>query len=167
MVEGVTDKAILEGEYRAVGRDVRAEGISIIAVDGKNKLDKPFYIFGKLGIPTFAVFDSDARRKEDKRRISCNRVLQTIAGIADPIDLPSGCFDRFASFEGNVEVYLKAVAGDKWEHEFLALADEYGLDGDDLCKTPVAIAEVCQRCRAAVKDLGMFDEIISAVDRLQ
>ena len=166
LVEGVTDKAILEGAYQSEGRDVRAEGISIIAVDGKNKLDKPFYIFGKLGIPTFVVFDSDARRKEENRRLSCNQVLQSIAGITEPVDLPSGCFDRFAAFEGNVERYLKAVAGEMWEREIIALAAEYGLDSEDLCKTPIVMAEACKRCRDAGKDLSMFSEIIAAVDRL-
>ncbi|GLS86818.1 ATP-dependent endonuclease [Cypionkella aquatica] len=167
LVEGVTDKAILEGAYRAAGRDVRAEGISIIPVDGKNKLDKPFYIFGKLGIPTFAVFDSDARRNEGNRRIPCNHLLQKIANVDAPVDLPSGCFDRFAAFEGNIEVYLKGAAGGLWEQEFVALAAAFGLDVDDLCKTPVAIAAVCQRCREAGKDLGMFDAIIAAVDQLR
>lgn len=109
LVEGVTDKAILEGAYRAAGRDVRAEGISIIPVDGKNKLDKPFYIFGKLGIPTFAVFDSDARKGQGNRRIPCNHILQKIAGVEAPEDLPSGCFDRFAAFEGNIEVLSTAA----------------------------------------------------------
>ena len=45
LVEGVTDRAILEGAYRSVGRSPRKENICIISMDGKTKIDKPALIF--------------------------------------------------------------------------------------------------------------------------
>lgn len=164
LVEGVTDKAILEGVYKAQGRDNISEGIVIISADGKTKIDKPFYIFNKLGVPTYAVFDSDAN-SGDKKPIA-NRLLQLIAGVANPTDYPHGCFDHFAAFERNLEGYTKDVAGDGWQESFQAVADDLELHLSDICKTPQAVNSVVTRLRDEGTEFLMFDEIIKKVDQL-
>jgi putative ATP-dependent endonuclease of OLD family len=164
LVEGVTDKAILEGVYKAADRDNIAEGIVIISADGKTKMDKPFYIFNKLGIPTYAVFDSDANSGDKKP--AANRLLQAIAGVDAPSDYPEGCFDNFAAFERNLEQYSKVVAGEAWAEKFNAVAEEFELHTSDICKTPHAVNWVVSQLRGEGFEFRMFDEIIEKVDQM-
>lgn len=164
LVEGVTDKAILEGVYHAAGRDNIADGIVIISADGKTKMDKPFYIFNKLGIPTYAVFDSDANSTEKKP--AANRLLQMIAGSQEPVDFPSGCHGRYAAFERSLEDYTKQICGDDWQKTFQEVADHFGLHTSDICKTPQAVRRVVETLRDSGASFPLFDEIVQEVDAL-
>ena len=164
LVEGVTDKSVLEGFYRASGRDNISEGIILISVDGKAKIDKPLYIFNQLGIPTYAVFDSDTNG--GKKQASTNKLLQQIAGVDDPVDFPNGCSERFAAFEHNLEKYTKNVCGDDWQEAFQSVADDFGLNLSDICKTPQAVRMVVEKSLHDGKQFAMFDEIITMVDEL-
>ena len=136
----------------------------MISADGKTKMDKPFYIFNKLGIPTYAVFDSDANSKDKKTIVNC--LLQRIAGIAEPKDFPSGCFDSFAAFETSLEGYTKQVCGDQWENAFKEVADDLGLHISDICKTPEAISRVVDLLKEQGKEFPMFDDIVAKVDAI-
>lgn len=164
LVEGVTDKAILEGAYRSAGRDHLAEGILIASVDGKTKMDKPLYIFNRLGIPAYAVFDSDANSANKKTKV--NKYIQAICGVTEPEEFPDGCFERFAAFDTNLEKYLKDSCGELYEQTFDEVAGEFGLHKDDVCKTPFAILQVVSRLRAHGKAFEKFDQIIGMVDQL-
>lgn len=164
LVEGVTDKAILEGVYKTKGRDNISEGIVIISADGKTKMDKPFYIFKKLGIPTYAVFDSDANSTNQKP--ATNKLLQSIAGVMEPTDHPNGCFDYFAAFEQNLEGYIRKVTGNAWEKTFKTVAEELELQVTDICKTPHAVNRVVETLRKNGNEFNMFDEIVKKVDQL-
>lgn len=162
LVEGVTDKAILEGVYRHLGRDNFAEGIIVISCEGKTKMDKPFYIFNKLGIPTYAVFDSDANGKQ--KRHAANILLQSIAGAANPVEYPAGCFDRLAAFEYNLEGYMKQVCGEKWEEIFKSVAESLELDVADVSKTPHAVCQVAEVLRQSGMHFAMLEEVVHRVD---
>ena len=164
LVEGVTDKAVLEGVYRSFNRDNIAEGIMIVSVDGKTKMDKPFFIFSALGIPTYAVFDSDIDNGE--RKVPVNKLLQSIAGIAEPEDFPSGAFERFAAFERSLEGYTREVCGEDWQATFRTVADELGLDISDICKTPLAVAKVVEILRNEGTVFPLFKEVVNKVDAL-
>jgi predicted ATP-dependent endonuclease of OLD family len=164
LVEGVTDKAVLEGVYRSMGRDSVAEGIVIASVDGKTKMDKPFYIFKKLGIPTYAVFDSDENSASKKTKV--NHYLQAIAEVEKTVEFPHGCFDQFAAFGNNLESYMKGVCGEAWQETFKDVAEEFGLDTTDICKTPLAVEQVVSRLRAQGVDFAMLEEVICKVDEL-
>jgi putative ATP-dependent endonuclease of OLD family len=72
LVEGVTDKAVLEAYYRLIGRDVHKESIVIISVEGKTKMDKPAYVFSQLGIPTFLIFDNDSQKANSEKKPQTN-----------------------------------------------------------------------------------------------
>lgn len=164
LVEGVTDKAVLEGVYRSMGRDSVAEGIIIASVDGKTKMDKPFYIFKKLGIPTYAVFDSDENSANKKTKV--NHHLQAIAGVAETVEFPNGCFDQFAAFANNLESYMKGVCGQSWHEAFKEVAEEFGLDTMDICKTPLAVEQVVSRLRKQGVNFAMLEEVVGRVDEL-
>ncbi len=162
LVEGVTDKAILEASYRSRKRDCHQESIAIISVDGKNKMDKPGYIFSRLGIPTYLVFDND----RDEGGSKANILLQKICGVASPEDYPVGCKEKFCSFEGSLEVYLKSQLGEKYDELFNAVAKEYGLNYKEIIKTPSAISSLFVQSLNMGIEFPLFDEIIHFTDAL-
>ncbi len=127
-------------------------------------MDKPFFIFNKLGIPTYAVFDSDANSKEKRSRT--NRLLQQIAGVEKPVEYPFGCFSYYAAFEVNLEGYIEKICGDGWEQTFKEVADDMELDILDVCKTPQAVNRVVTKLRDVGADFPMFREIVEKVDQL-
>ncbi len=167
LVEGVSDKAILEGAYQAQGRNPASEGIAILSVDGKTKMDKPLHIFRTLKIPTYAVFDSDASKQKPKQRTKANILLQKILDVENPIELPHGITPKFACFDEDIETYLKRVCGQLWEKEFISIADEYGLQPEDISKTPMVVSKICDRGRELGLDFSRFNQIIEHVDALQ
>ncbi|WP_306755383.1 ATP-dependent nuclease [Paracoccus actinidiae] len=166
LVEGVSDRAVLEAVYRAVGRHPDAEGIAIISVDGKTKMDKPLFVFNSLGIPAFAVFDSEQSKADKKQKINANIIIQKVLGVAQPIDFPDGCFEKFASFSENMETHLKGLSAEAWEREVQIYKEEFGFDSDDICKTPWVAQQICGKLVEGGVELARFQRIIDSVDAL-
>lgn len=164
IVEGVTDKAVVDGYYRSKGRNCLSEGVVIVPMEGKTKIDKPFFIFSQLGIPVFALFDND-RNTGDKAK-KTNRLIQRVAGVADPVDFPAGCGAKICAFEGKLEKYLREQAAGSYDKVFQEIADFYGLDVKDISKTPHAVSEVVVRCQEAGQVFPLFDDVVNAVDHL-
>ena len=89
LVEGETDKAVLEAFGELVGRPLDAIGVCVLEVSSKESLKIPFHIFRELEIPTYVMADGDAlgaarshpvNRTEEARahashEASTNRVL--------------------------------------------------------------------------------------------
>ena len=166
LVEGVSDKAAIEGAYRAAQRSPEAEGIAILAADGKTKMDKPLYIFRKLGIPVYPVFDSDQGKSQKKQKPQTNVLIQRILGIDEPSEFPDGCLPSFCSYGINMESYLSSLHPELWQERVEFHRNEFGLDTDDICKTPRIIAEICGYLREQGVVLERLDGIIAAVDAL-
>ncbi len=166
LVEGITDRAILEAAYRVRGRDPNHESIAIISLDGKTKMDKPAYIFPEFGIPTFLVFDNDSKKKPDKQRTKMNILLQKICGVDVPEAMPSGCFQKYAALENDLESYLASQIGRDFEMLMQPIADEFGLSFDDVKKTPAATRLLFDRASQEGYSFPILDQIINSVDAL-
>lgn len=76
LVEGDTDKAVLEMVAAKCGRDLDANGVSIVDVGGKTSLRTPFAILAGLGISTYVIVDGDARGSERKYVLGSPEQLQ-------------------------------------------------------------------------------------------
>ncbi|WP_076494776.1 ATP-dependent endonuclease [Microbacterium sp. RURRCA19A] len=66
LVEGDTDRAVIEAVASRMGLDLDARGVSVIEVSSKESLRIPCEIFSALGVPTYIVADADflgAQRK--------------------------------------------------------------------------------------------------------
>src|SRR5690606_36197540 len=79
LVEGVTDKGVLEG--CGLREDpLNTNGIMVVQVGGKQNLRLPYAILTELGIPTFVVFDADRhnaeRQPDDTDAKLANRIAQ-------------------------------------------------------------------------------------------
>lgn len=59
LVEGDTDRAVIEALANRLGLDLDARGISVIEVSSKESLRIPYEIFSALGIPAYVVVDAD------------------------------------------------------------------------------------------------------------
>ena len=59
LVEGDTDKAVLEELAQRLGRPFDAAGISVLDMSGKGNLRIPAIMLQKLGIPTYVIADGD------------------------------------------------------------------------------------------------------------
>ncbi len=164
LVEGVGDQAVLRGLYAQLGRDPLAEGIHIADAKGKKKFHKPIVIFGHLGIPVFFLFDNDENQQADA---DFHHLLQRIVGIDDPEDFPSGCYERFAAFDGHLEAYLKSVVG---EAEFNARRTQVGtlldIKAKDTLKNPTAARRLFEIWNNGENDFSFLNEIVSAIDAI-
>lgn len=60
LVEGETDKAVLEAFGELVGLPLDSIGVCVLEVSSKESLKIPFHIFRELEIPTYVIADGDA-----------------------------------------------------------------------------------------------------------
>lgn len=61
LVEGDTDRVILEAAATILNKPLDQWGISVIEVGGKPGLEIPFRVLQALGIPVFVMFDADCK----------------------------------------------------------------------------------------------------------
>src|SRR5215217_2483006 len=131
LVEGVDDAAIVEGVFAAAGRDAQLQGISILPVDGKTKLDKPLLAFRELGIKAYCLFDNDdhdsAGAPDRANSIAYNRLLQNICGVAEPQDFPATVTARFGALDRNLEHYLSVACGDRYQALRQMISANFGI----------------------------------------
>lgn len=170
LVEGVTDKVVLEAAYRSAGRNTSAESIAIISVEGKSKMSKPAHIFKRLGIPTYIVFDNDQNQTRDldrKKEQGINIQLQQECGVKNPIGYPVGSADMFAAIKDNLDMCLRKSLGRMYEKTFNQVGREFKLNRKDIKKNPAAMEEVFRLAREKGHPLPVFDGIIAKVDALQ
>lgn len=59
LVEGDTDKVLLESVAERLGSPLEDIGLAVLAVGGKKSLRGPHAVFTSLGIPVFAIADGD------------------------------------------------------------------------------------------------------------
>ncbi|HEY2003851.1 MAG TPA: AAA family ATPase [Candidatus Saccharimonadia bacterium] len=60
LVEGGTDKVVLEALAEKLGMPLDSKGISVLEMSGKSGLRIPYEMFMKLSIPVYVVVDGDA-----------------------------------------------------------------------------------------------------------
>ena len=62
LVEGDTDKCVIEAIAERRSAPLDALGVSILQMGGKSNLRIPFAILSALGVPVYVVVDGDAKR---------------------------------------------------------------------------------------------------------
>ncbi len=122
LVEGLEDKCVVEAALRAVGMEIEAEGIAVIAVEGKSCLDRPFGIFSALRIPCYVVFDGDVHRGKPDGKPEVNLALQSLCGEDHPEEFPeTRVRDRYTVFNREITKDLPEELG---SDRFLMVRDE-------------------------------------------
>ncbi len=72
LVEGESEELTLPEYLRVAGLDCDLRGISVIAVEGKNQIQKYWRLFSAFKIPLLVLFDNDDDGTENKRRSNEN-----------------------------------------------------------------------------------------------
>ena len=133
LVEGETDKAIIEGASCRVGQIPLARlGISIAVANGKDGIPIPHAILTRLGIPTLTVFDNDRgsservrakAKSERKEQDAADELAKNIASHRKlleyfneaVVDFPEGAVNPILyAWADNLEEVLQAEWAD-WE----------------------------------------------------
>lgn len=107
LVEGDTDKAILEVLCDRAGMPLDAEGVSVVHVGGKGNLKMSYAILDSLGVPTYVVVDGDAQNslRSGKHEPGSEGQLQARAShksqTEDAITWLPGSVDACAEFDAD------------------------------------------------------------------
>lgn len=116
LVEGQTEQLALPVYLEKVGLDVTREGIALIPVMGKGNLAKWWRLFTAYGIPTYVIFDNDARDdREGEKRKDILRAL----GILE------NDWEQYLRAEEFVITPQFAVFGKDFEHTMRSMFPEY------------------------------------------
>jgi putative ATP-dependent endonuclease of OLD family len=116
LVEGEEDRAALLGLAAALGHDFERLEISVIPCMGKSNIDRPTIIFRNLGIPVYAIWDSDFGHTDANPEDNCN--LLRLFG--EPIeDWPEMITDRFACFKTSLTEKFQTEIGEAVFSEIL------------------------------------------------
>jgi hypothetical protein len=170
LVEGSSDKALLEARFKVLGRTATSEGLTVLSVGGKKSLDKPIHIFKTLGIPTYAIFDNDRESGNDEQaEIRYNRFLQKVLGTpADQVtDWPDGVFDGWAAWSYNLEKYIITACGQElYERVKTQMKVDFEVESEDCVKSPVIAAAMLTSFIANGIEFPELDEIIRKIDAL-
>lgn len=126
LVEGATEVGLLSAIEEIEELDWERRGISVVACEGKTKLDKPKIIFDALGIRTSVIFDWDSGEQSDAQY---NRGLQRLSlGVQEvPNDLQESTIRGDALlFFRKAEDYLRDECGEQFDALVGRAAQETG-----------------------------------------
>lgn len=132
LVEGTTDKGVLEG--CGIRLDpLNRHGIVVANVGGKDNIALAHAVLTELGVPCYAVFDGDAHCKQsdlDATKAKNRMLLGYLGGV--PEDFPkTKVYDDYAVVSEDLEKYLRGE-WQEWEDARRALvAEGRGFDGKD------------------------------------
>ncbi|MBO2457277.1 ATP-dependent endonuclease [Actinomadura violacea] len=141
LVEGVTDKGVLEG-CGTREDPLNTNGIMVVKVEGKQNLRLPYAILTTLGIPTYAVFDGDRHNAERKaedtdeklaarigKETRKNRDLLSLFGAAEEDWPETTVANGYAVFRDTLEDFLKSEWTDWETTKKQLIADGHGTEG--------------------------------------
>jgi putative ATP-dependent endonuclease of the OLD family len=147
LVEGPSDGPALEAAAGLKGINLAAEGIAVLCVDGKSKLDKPTTILSAFGIPTFTMWDCDEKNGTvTADHAKQNRALQRLVELEESeiTDAVSRIGVNFACHRINLEETLKSEIGhDVFRRHLDTAKNRFGISRDNEAeKTPAVMREV-------------------------
>ncbi len=162
LVEGETDRAAILGTALSKGHDFESMGICVIPCLGKNNIDRPAIIFQKLGVPVYAVWDSD--KGGDRAKPEDNHELLRIFG-KDIEDWPTFVDKECACFEIKLEKTLAAELGNGCYEALLQEEQEkFGIPKKEHAqKNPVVVSNILTAARAKGKTSGTLEAIVDNV----
>jgi predicted ATP-dependent endonuclease of OLD family len=163
LVEGTSDRAVLNAIANEMTRSFPESNISVIPVNGKNNIDKPWLVFNQLGIPVYPVWDSDTS-KATKDSIKANRALQSMLGKnkGEVTDFPAGVFSNFACFGDSMNETLKTDFGADYQPALNSSSEKLSLSADDGKKNPYVLHEMITNLYKNKKQAHTMESIVKA-----
>jgi len=133
LVEGPTESAALPVYLKKAGLDPVRDGVAVVSVGGVGNLAKWFRFFDAYGVPTYVVFDNDAREDaEGVRRVDLMSALEIDDEVAETL-IAAHTIEiqpRVSVFGGNFEESLRNLFGAEYTDIEREGRETYGLTGD-------------------------------------
>lgn len=176
LVEGAEDVAFITSHLHLVGKwdEFRRLGCHLVPAGGKSYMIKPLAIAGKLGIPTFIVFDSDRHRLTEEpndphgRRTKHEKDNLTLLGLKevnDPEAFPAETqwHDDVVMWSSEMGEIVKSDFDDDFWHECCNEASEsFGQEGG-LRKNSLFIAELLSRANDQGRRSASLDRLCNSI----
>ncbi|RJX32249.1 MAG: DUF2813 domain-containing protein [Desulfarculus sp.] len=173
VVEGFGEAGFLWALQDILGKNWPSKGISIIPARGKNKIDRHVLIFRGFGLPTYYLFDGDAKFRDkgnsgEEKAKKDNKLLLRLGHVSE-VDFPeSQVGDLFACFEFDIEHLAKESMG---EDDFNRIGGQVAVDlgyssWKKALKNLEAGDEFIRRVYSEGFQLAMLEEIVEKVSSL-
>lgn len=162
LVEGEEDRAAIIGAAYAMELDLESMGITVIPCHGKSNLDRPIAILGKLGIPTYAMWDSDKGDKDAKPEDN-HRLLRL---FGQPIeDWPDMIGDNFACFRCDLTNTLcTEISESLYDSALNSCCERLCLGKKKYAvKNPIVIQEILKVAQSQGQSSKTINEIVSRI----
>lgn len=170
LVEGETEVGVFQELAKIADAGWERLGLVVIPCGGKTNMSRPLLVFRQLRVPTFAVFDGDRTEKNKKKwdsSIKSNRAIQILCGEASPKDWPSSGMQAergYATFEGEIEDYIKAQLGEQYARVLHPIADEFGIEHDKALKSREVAARLVREIGLEGRSrLQLLNEVVQHV----
>jgi putative ATP-dependent endonuclease of OLD family len=168
LVEGQEDKAAILAAASllntAVNADLESLGVSFIECGGKTNLDKAIAIMKRLGIPFYAVWDSDKGNQDPHVEVN-HRLLRLLGESVE--DYPARIEPEYACFECTLVDCLREEIG---EEEFESLLCQCKLEFQfakhrDAPKNPSVMQAILARASQQGKSCDTLTRIVEEILR--
>ena len=162
LVEGTEDRSAIIGTAKAMEHDLESRGISVLPCMGKTCLDRPIVIFQNLGIPVYAIWDSD-EREDDAKPEDNHRLLRLFDQEIE--DWPEMVTDEFACFKQNLMCTLQEEIGKKFFDDTLsACCEDFGLGRKkQAIKNPLVIQNIIEEGKKQGRSSATLEEIVHQI----
>jgi hypothetical protein len=141
-------------------------GISVIPCMGKNNLDRPTAIFGKLQIPTYVIWDGDFGNTKAKPEDN-HRLLRLFDQKIE--DWPEKVTEQFSCFKQTLNDTLSNEIGDESYIKSLeGCIKEFNLiEKKQAIKNPLVIEKIIYEAKEQGKSSTTLEKIISYIITLK
>lgn len=165
LVEGEEDRAAILGIASTLGYDMESLGISVIPCMGKNSLDRPTAIFRELGIPVYAIWDSD--EGVDSNPEENHRLLRLFFHEIE--DWPEKVTKNFACFKKNLLCKLQDELGkDFFDSALKSCRTKYFIArNDQALKNPIIIQEILTKAKTESRKSVTLEQVVENVIALK
>jgi len=170
LVEGAGDAALLARLAERMQKRWDDRGIAVIRTDGKGNLGIPWLVFEAFQIPTYVVFDGDARyrgKPEEKQSTMYNRFLQRAGGVPTPEAFPGTSVGvAFASIEDELETACQAAIGDEaYVAALNAVRMQIGVKQSEILNNATGAALFVDQVYESGQTLPFAEQIVEAITR--
>jgi predicted ATP-dependent endonuclease of OLD family len=166
LVEGEEDRAVILGIASALEHDFESIGISVIPCNGKNNIDRPTAIFRTLGIPVYAIWDSDKGGKDSKPEEN-HRLLRLFSQEIE--DWPEKITPSFACFEKTLQFKLEDELGKGFfDIAIESCLKKYSITRKDQAfKNPIIIQEILAKAKKENRKSVTLEQIVENIVALK
>jgi predicted ATP-dependent endonuclease of OLD family len=160
LVEGIKDRAAVLGAATVMGHDLESQGVAVIPCNSKSSLDRAITVFSSLGIPTYAVWDSDHPKTDG---VSVNRCLLRLFNETEE-DWPEKISDRFACFKQNLKQKVTDEMGDCFGNALQTCCNNFEIDKSEYGEeNPAVYQYIFEEAKKQEKSSPTMEKIIAQI----